>query len=105
MWFILLPIICLIFLGRFFEECRERNRRVQLIELINLHKINHLEWHHRGKVVQIMLTLKSIAKPSRNRSDGHNIGLDDGIIIKYFWMDGKLCNTDSFAMKNVRFKN
>jgi hypothetical protein len=103
MWFILLSIIGLVLL--FILSKTERNRRVQLIELINLHKIHHIEWHHRGKVFQIILTLKSIAQPSRNRSTGHNISKANGIIIKYFWLEGKLCNTDSFAMKNLRFKN
>lgn len=100
MWFILLSLVCLLFIW----HKNERDRRVQLIELINLHQITHIDWLCRGKVFQIVLTLKSIAKPSRNRPDGHNINKVNGIIIKYFWLEGKLCNTDSFDMKNLRFK-
>ena len=76
-------------------------RRILLIDLINMHKIHKIEWLYRGKKYDIILTSKSVAKPSRNR----RLGIDEtnGIIIKYFWLDGKLCNTDTFDMKNLRF--
>ena len=102
MWFILLSITCLVLLFIWYENVRDR--RVQLIELINLHQINHIDYHCRGLVYQIVLTLKSKAKPSRNRPAGHNISKTNGIIIKHFWLEGKLCKTDSFDMKNLRFK-
>lgn len=75
--------------------------RVLLIDLINMHKIHKIEWLYRGKNYDIILTSKSVAKPSRNR----RLGIDEtnGIIIKYFWLDGKLCNTDTFDMKKLRF--
>ena len=98
MWFILLPIICLLL---FLLLTRSKNhRRLQLIELINLHKIDRIEWHHRGQLFFIMLTTKSIAKASRNRDRG----IGESIIIKHFWLEGKLCNTDSFLMDKIGFR-
>jgi len=77
------------------------SRRIVLIDLINTRKINQLEWCHRGRKYSIILTSESVAKSSRNRRVG--IREANGIIIKHFWLEGKLCNTDSFDMKNVRF--
>lgn len=104
MWFIFLTCLFLLLLGRNGRNGRN-GRRLRLIELINTHKINQIEWQHRNKVLQIMLTLNSTAKSSRNTENGHNISKDNGIIIRYFWLEGKLCNTDSFDMKNLRFSS
>lgn len=102
MWFILY-FICFFYI--FFQARQTRRpilpRRVLLIDLINMHKIRQIEWLHRGQKYIIMLTSQSVAKPSRNRRLG--IHEANGIIIKHFWLEGKLCNTDSFEMKNLRF--
>ena len=102
MWFILYLACFYYIFSRTSTETRPIfYRRVLLIDLINMHKIQKLEWLFRGKNYDIILTSKSVAKPSRNR----RLGIDEtnGIIIKYFWLDGKLCNTDTFDMKNLRF--
>ena len=102
MWFILY-FVCFFYI--FFQARQARRpilpRRVLLIDLINMHKIRQIEWLHRGQKYIIMLTSQSVAKPSRNRRLG--IHEANGIIIKHFWLEGKLCNTDSFEMKNLRF--
>jgi hypothetical protein len=103
MWFILLPLFFFLFLLLIGSKnlTRSKNhRRLQLIELINLHKIDRIEWHHRGQLFFITLTTKSIAKASRNRDRG----IGESIIIKHFWLEGKLCNTDSFLMDKIGFR-
>lgn len=102
MWFILLYILCLLYLLTLRLPKNRPSASLQLIDLINMHKIHEIEWRHRGRRYMIMLTTKSIAKPSRNRDS--TAGIPNGIIIRHFWLDGKLCNTDTFAMKNLRWK-
>ena len=101
MWFILY-FVCFFYI---FFQARRRpilHRRVLLIDLINMHKIHQIEWLHRGQKYIIMLTSQSVAKPSRNRRVG--IREANGIIIRHFWLDGKLCNTDTFAMKKLHWQ-
>lgn len=100
MWFILY-FVCFFYI--FFQGRRRPilHRRV-LIDLINMHKIHQIEWLHRGQKYIIMLTSQSMAKPSRNRRVG--IREANGIIIRHFWLDGKLCNTDTFTMKKLRWQ-
>ena len=98
MWFILLYLL-LLAAGLFLLMSMQADRRIQLMDLINLHKIHQLEWHHRGHRHMIMLTTQSIAKPSRNRHIG--IHKKNGIIIRHFWLDGKLHNTDSFDIQKL----
>lgn len=102
MWFILyFACFCYIFFQARQAKRPIFHRRVLLIDLINMHKIRKIEWLHRGQKYTIMLTSQSVAKSSRNRRLG--IHEANGIIIKHFWLEGKLCNTDSFEMKNLRF--
>jgi hypothetical protein len=99
MWFILY-FVCICFI--LFLHCRsDQYRRLLLIYLINMHKIHHIQWRHRGRTYSIILTSESVAKSSRNRRVG--IHKTNGIIIKHFWLEGKLCNTDSFDMENLIF--
>lgn len=100
MWFILY-FACLCFIFWQYRRKPQNYRRLQLMELINTHKIYQIEWRHRGRIHKMMLTSKSVAKASRNRRIG--IQETNGIIVRYFWLEGKLCNTDSFDMKHLRF--
>lgn len=96
MWFLFILLLCVLF---YVLLATRTDRRVQLINLIQLHQIDRLEWHHRGRVRVIMLTPDSTASASRNRKRG--IGVF--IILKHFWLEGKLHNTDAFDMANLRF--
>lgn len=98
MWFIIY-FACLCYI--FWYSRSDQHRRLLLIDLINMRKIHRIQWRHRGRKYSIIFTSESVAKPSRNRRVG--IREVNGIIIKHFWLEGKLCNTDSFDMKNLRF--
>ncbi len=100
MWFILY-FVCICYIFWHWYSGSDQHRRLLLIDLINMRKIHQVQWRHRGRKYSIILTSDSVAKPSRNRRVGiHEV---NGIIIKHFWLEGKLCNTDSFDMKNIRF--
>jgi hypothetical protein len=77
------------------------DRRYELIALIHSKSIRSFEWSHHGQIFIIKLTKMSVAKVSRNTGIG--IGIKEGIIIKHFWMDGKLHNTDTFSIKKLMF--
>jgi hypothetical protein len=78
-----------------------QDRRYKLIALIRSNGIQAVEWHHRGKKIQLELTKESVAKLSRNRGIG--LGNRQGIIIRHFWIEGKLHNTDTFSIQKLKF--
>lgn len=105
MW-IYLYICCLFLLLYLWKRWKRRPpdyRRLMLMDLINRHQINSIEWHHRNKITKIILTLSSVAMLSRNRNVG--LGERNGIIIRHFWSDGKLHNTDTFDIDNLRWES
>lgn len=82
----------------YWHDC---DRRYELIALIHSKGIHAVEWHHRGKTLQLQLTKESVAKLSRNRGIG--IGIQQGIILRHFWIEGKLHNTDTFSIQKLKF--
>ena len=91
--------LLLYFLYRYRTD--RHDRRHELIALICSKGIRSLEWHHRGNILQLQFTSESVAKLSRNRGNG--LGHDDGILIKHFWIEGKLHNTDTFSIRKLKF--
>jgi hypothetical protein len=77
---------------------KRKKRQEKIIIMVNEKLISELKWNFRGVVHTIILTDISIAKKPRHRV---GLGSEHGIMLKHFWLDGKLCNTDSFNAKNL----
>lgn len=94
MWLVSFIIFCVTWLCR-----SNRERRVLLIENIHSGDIRTVYWHHKGRLWKITLTSKTSAKLSRNTGPG--IGASNGVILKYFWLDNKFHNTDTFDIERL----
>lgn len=80
-----------------------RNRRLELVRAINNSHVRRIKWTLNNHTAHIMLTQKSYAKMSRNTGPG--LSQHNAIIIKFFWLDGKLCNTDTFCIDNLTWND
>ena len=62
---------------------------------INTGFVSRIQWTHRGKKHILILTPKSIARMSHNRN------IRPTMLLKHFWLDDKLCHTDSFLISKL----
>jgi hypothetical protein len=79
----------------FFLFCLYWVRHHIFIGVLNSGIIRRIQWTHRAKIHVIVLTPTSTAKMSRNRN------ICPTVLLKHFWLDDKLCNTDSFQISKL----